>query len=102
MRQREEAQEVLPREAGVKGRGAAIRGPIVAPCVVIMVPDATKQTSITIEVELEISEEEERVNDELLEHPTRDDLHEQRERGQKCEGVIHAHCHPLVRCGGKP
>ena len=41
--------------------------------------------------EPEITDEEERVNDEVLEHPTRDDLHEQRERGQKCEGVVHAH-----------
>jgi hypothetical protein len=63
--------------------------------VVMMAPDATKLTSIAIEVEIEveITEEEERVNDELLEHATRDDLHEQRERGQKCEGIIHAHCH---------
>ncbi len=64
-------------------------------------PDATKRSStlsdegepdgVELEIEIEITEEEERVNDELVEHPTRDDLHEQRERGQKCEGVIHAH-----------
>jgi hypothetical protein len=76
----------------------AIRGPIVAAWIVIVVPDATKQSSTPSEgaldgVAAEITEEEERVNDELLEHPTRDDLHEQRERGQKCEGVIHAHFH---------
>ena len=59
-----------------------------------MMPDLALLTSTAIEVEIEITEEEERVNDELLEHPTRDDLHEQRERGQMCEGVIHAHCHP--------
>jgi hypothetical protein len=71
-----------------------------------MVPDATKQSStrseeasgVEVEIEVEITEEEERVYDELVEHPTRDDLHEQRERGQQCEGVIHAHCHTaLVR-----
>ncbi|AKV01205.1 hypothetical protein AKJ09_07868 [Labilithrix luteola] len=27
---------------------------------------------------------------EILEHPTRDDVHEQREALQECEGVIHA------------
>jgi hypothetical protein len=63
-----------------------------------MVPDGTKQSSTPSQgepegVEDEITEEEERVNDELVEHPTRDDLHEQRERGQKCEGVVHAHFH---------
>jgi hypothetical protein len=67
-----------------------------------MVPDAPTKSStpsgadpegVEVEIEVEITEEEERVNDELLEHPTRDDLHEQRERGQKCEGVIHAHFH---------
>ena len=66
----------------------------------MMVPDATNQSSTPsggspgADDADEITEEEESVNDELLEHPTRDDLHEQRERGQKCEGVIHAHCHP--------
>ncbi|MDB4934626.1 MAG: hypothetical protein JWP87_1598 [Labilithrix sp.] len=64
-------------------------------------PDAMKRSStpsdegepegVELEIAVEITEEEERVNDELIEHPTRDDLHEQRERGQKCEGVIHAH-----------
>ena len=79
---------------------SARRGPIVATLEATMVPDATKQSSASSEGtlveddELEITEEEERVNDELLEHATRDDVHEQRERGQKCEGVIHAHCHP--------
>ena len=73
-----------------------------------MVPAATKQSSTRsggeqerveiVEIEIEyteedITEEEERINEEILEHPTRDDVHEQRERGQKCEGVIHAHCH---------
>src|SRR5690349_21197266 len=78
----------------------AARGPIVAARVRMMLPDATKQTSTSSEevladVEIEITEEEEHVNDELLEHSTRDDVHEQRERGQKCEGVIHAHFHAL-------
>lgn len=39
--------------------------------------------------EAEFAEEDERVYVEILEHPTRDDLHEQRELRQKCEGVIH-------------
>jgi hypothetical protein len=51
------------------------------------------EVQIDVEIEVEFTEEEERINDELFEHPTRDDVHEQRERGQKCEGVIHAHCH---------
>jgi hypothetical protein len=64
-----------------------------------MAPDTTNQGSLpseetAAEDDDEITEEEEHINDELLEHPTRDDLHEQRERGQKCEGVIHARCHP--------
>ena len=77
---------------------------IVAPCLVIMMPTATNQSStqaageassVELEVEIEFTEEEERLNEEILEHPTRDDVHEQRERGQKCEGVVHAHCHPM-------
>lgn len=66
----------------------------------MMVPDVTKQSSASPDAttddddDPELTEEEESINDELLEHATRDDVHEQRERGQKCEGVIHAHCHP--------
>jgi hypothetical protein len=52
---------------------------------------ATEETSDGVEPE--ITEEEERVNDELFAHPTRDDVHEQRERGQMYEAVIHAHLH---------
>jgi len=37
------------------------------------------------------TEEETLVVDEIVEHPTRDDWHEQRERGQTCESVLHAH-----------
>jgi hypothetical protein len=40
----------------------------------------------------ELTEEEEHVNDEMLKHATRDDVHEQRERLQECEGVIHVRC----------
>ena len=63
-----------------------------------MAPDANRPSSISSagapdDDDPELTEEEEHVNDELLEHATRDDVHEQRERGQKCEGVIHAHCH---------
>ena len=70
-----------------------------------MLPDATKPSPTTsdgatdgieIEIEIEFTEEEERVYEELLVHPTRDDLHEQRERGQNVEGVIHAH-HHIIR-----
>lgn len=69
-----------------------------------MMPVATNQSStwsdgeassVELEIELEITEEEERLNEEILLHPNRDDVHEQRERGQKCEGVVHAHCHPM-------
>ena len=71
-------------------------GPIVAEREFMMVSDAMEQSSMlaedaTEDVEVEISDEEGHVNDELIEHPTRDDLHEQRERGQRCEGVIRAH-----------
>jgi hypothetical protein len=70
----------------------------------MMVPYATKECSTPSEgkpeeVDAEITEEEEaeeRVNDEVLEHPTRDDLHEQRERDQEYEGVVHARFH-IVR-----
>ncbi len=37
----------------------------------------------------EVTEEEALVTDEIVEHPTRDDWHEQREREQTCEGVVH-------------
>lgn len=53
----------------------------------------------------ELSEEEERVNDEVLAHPTRDDLHEQRERGQRVEAVLHVHIHVVQwkpRSSGSP
>jgi hypothetical protein len=39
----------------------------------------------------EAIEEEACLNDEAFDHPTRDDWHEQRESGQTCEAVIHAH-----------
>ena len=35
------------------------------------------------------TEEEEDIKDAIVAHPTRDDWHEQRERGQTCEGVLH-------------
>ena len=54
-----------------------------------------ESVTVEIDVEIEITEEEERLNEEILVHPTRDDVHEQRERGQKCEGVVHAHLHPM-------
>ena len=59
----------------------------------MMIPDATKQSWTPSEDDdVEVTEEEVRVNEEVLAHPTRDDWHEQRERGQKCEGVLHARC----------
>jgi hypothetical protein len=37
------------------------------------------------------TEEEIRITDEIVSHPTRDDWHEQRERGQTYESVLVAH-----------
>lgn len=50
-----------------------------------------------IEVLVEEELDEERVLDELCVHPTRDDVHEQREDEQICEGVLHAHVFVVVR-----
>jgi hypothetical protein len=38
----------------------------------------------------EVTDEEEGVRDEIVAHPTRDDWHEQRERGQTREAVFYA------------
>jgi hypothetical protein len=53
---------------------------------VIMQPDGKNQ-----EGDLMLSEEDELVADRMFAHPTRDDWHEQRERGQPYEAVVHAH-----------
>ena len=64
-----------------------------------MPPVTTNQSSarpggdsatVEIDVEIEFTEEEERLNEEILLHPTRDDVHEQRERGQNArESFMH-------------
>jgi hypothetical protein len=51
-----------------------------------MLPDRKNQ-----EVEVATEEEDELVADRMFAHPTRDDWHEQRERGQTYEAVVHAH-----------
>jgi hypothetical protein len=37
------------------------------------------------------TEEEKWITDEIIHHPTRDDWHEQRERGQSYEAVLRVH-----------
>lgn len=47
-------------------------------------------TTVHVDFEDEATDDEELANFETLAHVTRDDIHEQRERCQICEGVIHA------------
>lgn len=47
-------------------------------------------TTLHVDFQDEATDDEELANFETLAHVTRDDIHEQRERCQICEGVIHA------------
>jgi hypothetical protein len=57
-----------------------------------MLPDRSNQEGDAV-----TSEEDELVTDRMFAHPTRDDWHEQRERGQPYEGVVHAHATQISR-----